>query len=424
MPRSHTSPFALGRLQQVALSLMLATSQAAWAEANPYYIGVSQSFTHNSNVLRTPSTQSGRGDTISSTGLNAGIDQPFGRQRLRVNGSLDYNQYSEKSNLNNSGYGLNTALDWSTVGRLSGSFNYSNNGKLADYGEPNTPLLTSKNVQKTQEFGARALLGGVTVLSFTGDYSHRTVDYSNPAFTARKFDQDTGSLGIRYRFSGALDVGGAARMTRGVYPNFRPTAGGGFEGDTLKRSDFDLSSNWTPTGLTTVAGRVSMTRVTHSITSGLDFSGLTGSVSVNHTPAGRLRYSAQISRDTGTAISSYTFTDVNGNVVTGVNNNNRLTNSVQVSVGYEVTAKIQADASLHFRQRSLIDTLNQSNGGAATGATGGDTTTGVNVGLSYAPLRNLGLGCRVGYDKRTTTSALSSTYDGKSVGCSARYTLQ
>ena len=424
MTRTLTPRPALSPLQPIALALALAASQAAWAEANPYYIGVSQSFTRDSNVFRTPSTQSGRGDTISSTGLNAGIDQPFGRQRLRIDGSLDYNQYSEKSNLNNSGYGLNTALEWSTVGRLSGAFSYSGNQKLADYGEPNSPSLTSKNVQKTQEFAARALLGGVTILSFTGDYSHRTVDYSNPAFAAREFEQDAGSLGIRYRFSGALDVGGALRMTRGLYPNFRPAPGGGFEGDTLKRSDFDLTSNWTPTGLTTVSGRVSMSRVTHSITSGLDFSGLTGSVSVNHTPAGRLRYSAQISRDTGSAISSYTFTDVTGEVITGVNNNNRLTTSVQLSVGYEVTAKIQADLSLNYAQRSLIDTLNQSNGGVATGATGSDKTTGLNFGLSYAPLRNLGLSCQVGYNKRSTTSALSGTYESNSVGCSARYTLK
>ena len=424
MTRSHKSLYASGRLHQIALSLMLASAQSAWAEANPYYIGVSQSVTRNSNVFRTPNDQADRGDTISSTGLNAGIDQPFGRQRLRVNGNLDYNRYSEKSNLNNSSYGLNTTLEWSTVGRLSGAFSYSGNQRLADYGEPNTPSITSKNIQKTQEFAARALLGGVTILSFTGDYSHRTVAYSNPAFAAREFAQDTGSLGIRYRFSGALDVGGALRMTRGLYPNFRTAPGGGFESDTLKRSDFDLTSNWTPSGLTTVSGRVSMSRVTHSITSGLDFSGLTGSVSVNHIPAGRLKYAAQISHDTGSAISAFTFTDVNGTVITGINNNNRLTSSVQVSVGYEVTAKIQADASLHYRKESLVDTLSQSNGGAATGATGGATTTGLNFGLSYAPLRNLGLSCRVGYDKRNTASALSSTYDSKSVGCTARYTLQ
>lgn len=424
MTRTPTPRSVLSPLQPIALAIALAASQSAWSEANPYYIGVSQSVAHDSNVFRTPTTQSGSGDTIWSSGLNAGIDQPFGRQRLRIDGNFDYNHYSEKSNLNNTSYGLNTVLEWSTVGRLSGAFSYSGNQRLADYSEPNTPTLFSKNVQKTQEFGARALLGGVTILSFTADYSHRNVDYSNPAFASREFEQDAGSLGIRYRFSGALDVGGALRMTRGLYPNFRPLPGGGFEGDTLKRSDFDLTSNWTPTGLTTVAGRVSMSRVRHSITSGLDFSGITGSVSINHTPAGRLRYSAQISRDTGSAISSYTFTDVTGEVITGVNNNNRLTTSAQLSVGYEVTAKIQANVAVNYSQRSLIDTLNQSNGGVSTGATGVDKTTGLSFGLSYTPLRNLGLNCQVGYNKRSTNSALSGTYDSNSVGCSARYTLR
>ena len=82
MTRSHKSLYASGRLHQIALSLMLASAQSAWAEANPYYIGVSQSVTRNSNVFRTPNDQADRGDTISSTGLNAGIDQPFRLQPL------------------------------------------------------------------------------------------------------------------------------------------------------------------------------------------------------------------------------------------------------------------------------------------------------------------------------------------------------
>lgn len=418
-PRSAFNP-----LQPIALALALAASQAAWAEANPYYIGVSQSFTNDSNVFRSQSSQSGSGNTISSTGLFAGINQPISRQRVRLNGSVGYNSYSSNSNLNNTDYGLNAALDLSTVERLSGTLSYSNNQNLANYATPNTPQITSRNLRKTEEFSAQALLGGVTTLSFTGGLTHRVVNYSAAAYAAQEFTQDAGSLGIRYRLSGALEVGSALRMTRGHYPNYLPLIGGGFEADTLRRRDLDLTANWTPTGLTTLASRVSFGRSTHSISSAQGFSGVTGSLTVNHTPAGRLRYSASLSRDTGAENSFRTFTDFNGNVLTSAVDNSQMSTSARLSVGYEVTAKIQADASLNIQRRSLVDTLSLTSGGSANGATGSDTVTGLNFGVSYAPVRNLALNCNVGYEKRSTTSTLSSSYSSNRVGCAARYTLQ
>lgn len=424
MTRTLTSRSALNPLQPIALALALAASQAAWAEANPYYIGVSQSFTNDSNVFRSQNSQSSSSNTISSTGIFGGINQPISRQRVRLNGTVGYNSYSSNSNLNNTDYGLNAALDWSTVERLSGTVSYANNQNLANYATPNTPQITSRNLRKTEEFSAQALLGGVTTLSFTGGYTHRSVDYSAPAYVAQEFTQDAGSLGIRYRLSGALEVGSGLRMTRSHYPNFRTLVGGGFESDTSRRRDLDLTANWTPTGLTTVAGRVSFGRSTHSIADAQGFSGVTGSLTVNHTPAGRLRYSASLSRDTGAENTFRTFTDFNGNLVTGAVDNSQLSTIARLSVGYEVTAKIQANAALSIQKRSLVDTLSFNNGGPSNGTTGSDTVTGLNFGLSYAPLRNLALSCNVGYERRTTTSTLSSDYNSNRVGCTASYTLQ
>ena len=424
MTRILTPRTALSPLQPIALVLALAAAQSAWAEANPYYIGVSQGFTNDSNVFRSQSSPSGSGNTISSTGLFGGINQPISRQRVRLNGTVGYNSYSSNSNLNNTDYGLNAALDWSTVERLSGTLSYANHQNLANYATPNTLQITSRNLRKTEEFSAQALLGGVTTLSFTGGLTHRAVNYSAAAYAAQEFTQDAGSLGLRYRLSGALDVGSALRMTRGRYPNYRPLIGGGFEADTLRRRDLDLTANWTPTGLTTLAGRVSLGRSTHSISSAQGFSGVTGSLSITHTPAGRLRYSASLSRDTGAENSFRTFTDFNGNHVTGAVDNSQLSTNAQLSVGYEVTAKILANASLKIQKRALVDTLSLTNGGPANGTTGSDTVTGLSFGVSYAPVRNLALNCNIGVEKRSTTSTLSSDYSSNRVGCTASYTLQ
>ena len=407
----------------VVFALALASSPSARAETSPYYIGASQEFSHNSNLFRVGDSQASRSDTISSTALLAGIDQPFGRQRLRVDGTLQTNRFSNNPDLNNIGYGLNAALDWATINRLSGTVSYFANQNLANYGTPNTLQITGRNIQKTQQFLAQAVLGGVTILSFTGGYSHRTVDYSAPAYDAQQFEQDSGNLGLRYRFSGALDVGGSLRMTRGRYPHFQ-RAGGGFEADTLDRRDFDLSSNWTPTGATSLSARVSFGRQTHSVSSQRDFSGVTGSLSIDHNPGGKLRFAAILSRDTGVENSFLTLFDINGAPTRVVSDNSRLSTAAQLSANYEATAKIQLNATLRVSQRSLVDTLTLSNGGAATGNTGSDTVSSVAFGANYAPLRNLLLACNVGREDRRTSSALSSAYGVNSVGCLAKYTLR
>ena len=424
MTRTLTPRSALSPLQPVALALALAASQCAWAEANPYYIGVSQSFSHDSNLFKLQGSQANSAETISSTGLVGGIDQPFGRQRLRVNGTVNSNRYSNNATLNNTGYGLNAALDWATIERLSGTVSYSANQNLANYGTPNTQSITTRNLQKTQEFSAQAVLGGVTRLSFTGGLTHRSVDYSALAYDAQQFNQDAVNLGVRYRFSGALDAGAALRMTQGHYPHFQPLLGGGFQSDTLKRRDLDLTANWTPTGATSLSGRVSLGKQTHSVTSLRDFSGVTGSLAINHNPGGRLRYSALLSHDTGTENSFINLVDINGAPISAVTDNSRLSTAVQFSANYEATAKIQLNAALRLSRRSLVDTLTISNGAPPTGNTGTDTVTGVNFGASYVPLRNLFLACGIGHERRSSSSLLSSNYNTNTASCSAKFTLQ
>jgi hypothetical protein len=405
------TPLAL--LLSVAAGHQAATAQAS--DPNPYYLGVSQGFTRDSNVARAPGSASASSDTISSTGLNAGINQPFGRQRLRIDASVSSNRYASSSNLNNTAYGLNAALDWSTIERLSGTLRYSNNQGLANFYSPLTPVLSNRNVQKTQEFAASALLGGVTILSFTADLSHRELSNSAEAYRAQEYSQNAGSLGVRYRFSGALDAGVALRLTRGTYPNY-PALGGGTQTDDLNRRDVDLTSNWTPTGLTSVNGRISLSRQTHSVAASRDFSGATGSLTVQHKPAGRLSYTASLSRDTATENSFFTTVGANGSVISLATDSSQLSTQFALGANYDVTAKIQANASVR------VQTLQVGNSGL--GNSGTDTINGFGVGLTYNPLRNLVIAASLGTERRSTSSALSNDYRTNTFGISARYSLQ
>ena len=100
----------------------------------PYYIGVAQTFTRDTNLLRAPDSVPAIGDTISSTSLLGGVNRSIGRQRVYVNGSAQYNRYRENSLYDNTGYSLVGGVDWSTVGRVSGSVNATTSKQLADLG--------------------------------------------------------------------------------------------------------------------------------------------------------------------------------------------------------------------------------------------------------------------------------------------------
>src|SRR5450631_4768822 len=67
-----------------------ATGRSLAPDPNPYYVGVSQGFTHDSNVFRIPS---GPSDNFSTTSLLGGFDQPISRQRIFGSGSVSLNRY-------------------------------------------------------------------------------------------------------------------------------------------------------------------------------------------------------------------------------------------------------------------------------------------------------------------------------------------
>ena len=69
----------------VALAAAVACGLARADEPSPYFIGVTQALTHDSNINRIPN---GTSDNYSSTGIVAGLDQRIGRQRVYASAGL------------------------------------------------------------------------------------------------------------------------------------------------------------------------------------------------------------------------------------------------------------------------------------------------------------------------------------------------
>ena len=406
---------ALAALRPLPLAIVIAFAGTASAETSPYYVGISQSFTHQDNVYRRADGVPGVpivSDTISSTGVNAGIDQPFGRQRFFASGNAAANKHRNQKQLDNNSYGLTAGLDWSTIERLSGNVRLSANRNLASYGDDGSSATTERNIQTSHQLSLAARYGLAANIGVEAGADRRKVKFS-AADDQRGFEQDSANVGVRWGGSGQLSVGLSGRVSKGTYPNVQTTAGPPptFATDEIDRKDLSLNVVWTPTGLSTITARLSQSREEHSLAFRPEFKGTTGELSWDYRPSGKLGVRASFVRDTGTE-TTFRQVFLPGPLpipVPGADpvrvDSNRLSNSWLLSTDYEVTAKIHVAANARQVR-------------ASSGSSSAGTVSSYGLSASYAPTRTISLGCNVSRDER------SGVYDANTYGCSARLTLR
>lgn len=408
-----------GHPTPLALALVLACSGAG-AETSPYYVGGAIGLTHETNVFRAPSGQPEVNDDVVTGTLLAGIDQPFGRQRAHGTLTLRDNRYRDQTALNNVSYGASLGLDWATAERFSGTIALNSNQSLARFSPGDAPTLTKKNVERSQGVSATARVGVVTRLTAELTLSHSDLSYTASEFDYREYRQDTGSVGLQYRFSSALYGAISLKHTDGRFPRFRESAPGVFTPDVFKRDDLQLSGTWLPSGASTISARLSGSRSNHSVAQNQSFDTVTGSASWNWRPGGKFQMSTTLTRDSG--LESTEFSIFNG-FVTGRTDNSRLTTWLRWSGAYELTGKISVSATVSHSERSLSDTLANSLG-VNNNVTGSDHTDSVALGLRWVPQRSTQVGCDLSQDRRGTSGTLSQPYTTSSAGCYVQFVLQ
>lgn len=413
--------------RRLAAALTTLAAGAAMAQSSPYYLGVAQSLGHESNLYRVGDGQVlpagfSKSDTVSGTSLVGGVDQTIGRQRVYGSANLRANRYANNKTLDNESYGLNLALDWATVGRLSGTLSAAADQNLAQFNNRavGAGVETKKNVVRTNQVDAKVRLGVVTKYTLEASLGHRDRSYSAPEYDSAEYRQTSGSLGLRYRPSGALSLGVALRITEASYPKFNQTAPGVYESDRLKRQDIDFTATWLPSAVSQFNLRLSPTHTSYDRDTGSDFSGVTGSATWGWQPTGKLKLTTGLSRDTGQSSDAVNL----GFFGTGVTDYSRTTSALSLKADYELSAKIALNAGLSYAHRALTNTLSQ--GSTALDArTGSDNTTVLSLGARWLPTRSLQVGCNASAENRSSSNtALSVGLSGNSVSCYGQFVLQ
>ena len=291
---------ALRLLATTALVGGSALHGTAWAQANPYFIGASQAFSHDSNVFRVDKRFGPISDTISATSLFAGIEQPWGRQRLFANVGLEYNAYNRLSRLDFLGTDLGFGLDWATVHRLTGSLRYTRKEGQGDYSRPGAATTRGKNVQETQRAEATVNYELTPRLALVGGLEYREINVDNRAYASSEVAGQVARLGVSYSVSPLLTVGTGVRYTEDRRGSAIQIGVDQFTPQNTHTTDLDLTANWTPATRINLNGRLSFGNEKQSQRDSRSSSRVTGSLGLNYTPTSRLAFDASVSRDTGT----------------------------------------------------------------------------------------------------------------------------
>jgi hypothetical protein len=409
MSRVRTAGGGIVGSMGLVIAAVLCPGGFALAETNPYYIGASETFTHESNLFKVSGANNPKSDNIWGTSIFAGVDQPFGRQRLFGNLTVTDNRYVNQSQLNFTGYSVLGGLDWATIGRLSGTLSYSRNESQGDYGSLSTPD-TGKFVQTTEQIVASVKYELNSSLSLVGGLEHRNINSPDqPQTLSSDVTSDVARLGLTYGLGESVVLGTGVRFTR----DKTPQASGG--DDTSNRTDLDLTAVWTPTPLTSVDARVSVGNG-DSNSQGGSSSKVTGAIGANYSPTGHLTFRGSFSRDTGVDSTFLpTGSTPTGGVTGSYVDNNSVTNWTNLGVTYLLSSKISLNAGYNRSDGSQDQTNGQSSK---------NIVNRYSLGMQYAIARNFSLGCGYLREERSESTSELSSYTAKTANCTLSYTIQ
>ena len=398
----------------LALLAAVCAAAPARAETSPYSIGVAQSVTRDSNLLRiqdgqpTPEGRS-RSDTVSSTSLVGGIDQPIGRQRLHGSATVSATRYSENDDFDGTTYAADLGLDWETVHRLSGVLKAATRRTLRqDIRNAANGTLSEANYENDRRLDFLARLGVVTPLTFELGAGARRLSYSAQAMDFRDYRDAYALAALKWRPGGSTTFGIGLRRTDIEYPNLLAGLAVG-PSDERSRDAVDLTVRWTPTGSSSLDARLTRSRTRHEVLDYRDFDATSGELAWRHDPGGRTRLDLRLARDEGQ----------DADVVTSVNS--RTTDSLRLRLDHQLSGKLVLNAHALAYRRSLEGTVF-----GTRVADGEDRGSRLGLGIRWQALRSLTLACDASRERRGANDnpGLSGPYRATVYGCNAQFVLQ
>ena len=395
----------------LGMAAALSAVGSAHAEELPLYLTLSQGLTRDSNLLRDNSDR--RRDTISTTTVAAGINKAYGRQNYRVSASASHNAYGDNKQFDNDGYAVSAEVASEVGANFKVTLNAGASQFLPNFEDQFN--RNGRNTERNRQASVDVRYGLYGRWSVNAGASYNKVDYQ--ITESENKTSNSVFAGVRYLPSDLAYIGLTLYRTDTELPG-RVLFGGTRVGENIERTSLNLDTVWQVTGFSRLSGRLGVTSEKHPQDRRRDFDGLTGSASWTFTPAGKVSYALSWVRDTNNE-GGGTYGSPIGRLYAS---NKRLTNSLSATATYQATAKIKLNAGYTHAQYDedsdlVLEGVLPVSSNEQTGR-----YNAVSLGVSYQPIRSVGLGCDVQrYDR--TQSVFSRAYDGNSVACRASFTI-
>lgn len=392
----------------------------------PLSLAVSESLTYDSNIMRDNANK--YRDARSTTSVTVGFNKEYGRQTYRASATGDVNKYKNTKDLDNNGYNVLLGFSSSLASNWNVSLDHFNKKQLQSFDQQSGRRYAESIVSRVTQGVVQYGLYGRWSTSLT--LGHSSNDYQTINYYDSKSDYYRG--GLRFSPTDLLYFDFGVRKTDGDNPNY-PLLGGNVIGDPIKRTDYELNTQWIVTGYSRLTSRVGWTQERHSKDSLRDYNGLTGNLRWSYSPKGKTTYSIAIDRDTNNAGGNMfeqrldlSSVGMGSQLLYSVGTTeSRLTTSLYFDVNHSLTSKISLNAGVAYRQ------FKEERQSSVDGADGSATSTSDNrvgyyrsfsLGASYQIHRSVGLGCRLEkYDR--TASLFNREYDGEQVNCNVTLTI-
>ncbi|HJU99811.1 MAG TPA: XrtB/PEP-CTERM-associated polysaccharide biosynthesis outer membrane protein EpsL [Burkholderiaceae bacterium] len=398
------SPLVVAPLAALIGAALSGQAQAALSDTiHPF---VSVLYSYEDNLLRLPDGVPGpsgsRSDSL--TQLQAGLlfERPIGRQRFTGQAKVSRVTFDHYDQLNYNGKDFQAEWEWYLARDFSGHIG-------ASYGQVLTPFTDYHSGDRNLRTTRREYADGNWRFhpSWQVHAGVSTTRYSYDLASQRYIDrtEDSSELGVDYLASSGSRFGVLGRHLRGSYPNKPVLSDGtvldyGYKQDELKANIF-----WVASGVTQVQVLAGWARREHSFFTDHNSSGLNGRITAYWLPLGKLKFNASVWRDYAAVESTLVSSSLN--------------KGVSVGAGWDISAKLKADATVRHEKRDFSTVSPVVLLGSPT-----DTGNFASVGLTYTPLNYVQLNTSVFRDQRTGSAYIgtgSYTAKGISFGATGQF---
>lgn len=399
---SSSSAFVC-RVLPVACAAALYCSGAAAEISDTIHPFVVIGYTYDDNLLRLSDEVSSalqRSDRITQGQAGFIVDRPFGRQRLTATAKVSRVTFDHYEQLDYNGKDFKADLAWQLGNRLSGNVGGS-------YVETLTPFSDFSGSDRNLRTSRREYINAAWRLhprwQARAGFSRNEYEYELPAQRVNNRTEDMTELGGDYLAPSGSRVGLVVRQLKGAYENPR-VFGGIVLSDNYTQDELKANISWRFSGVTTIQVLAGYAKRKYDNSSSRDASGANGRASVVWAPLGKVKFTGELWREFA-AVESLTVT-------------NSLNNGASVGATWDVTAKVQASASVRHEKRDFEQLPSAGFVGDAS-----DKTNSAQLGVTYAATPGLQFSLAATREKRNG-SPLAGTGDYSSNGMSFNASVQ